>query len=82
VKRAKDGIGILGLGAAACTVSLQEVPLFDSMEPLRSGEIDVMVCWLVLDDPGLTLGPKIAEYPRVLAVARCGRSPKPRSCTA
>jgi DNA-binding transcriptional LysR family regulator len=52
-----------------CTVSLQEVPLFDSMEPLRSGEIDVMVCWLVLDDPGLTLGPKIAEYPRVLAVA-------------
>jgi DNA-binding transcriptional LysR family regulator len=52
-----------------CTLSLQEVPLFDSMGPLRLDEIDVMVCWLVLDDPTLTLGPKIAEYPRVLAVA-------------
>jgi DNA-binding transcriptional LysR family regulator len=52
-----------------CTVSLHEVPLVDSITPLRSGEIDVLVCWLVVDDPGLTLGPKIAEYPRVLAVA-------------
>lgn len=51
-----------------CAVSLQEVPLYDSMAPLRSGEVDVMACWLVLDDPDLTLGPKIAEYPRVLAV--------------
>jgi DNA-binding transcriptional LysR family regulator len=54
---------------ADCTLSLHEVPLFDSMGPLRSGEIDVMVCWLVLDDPAFTLGPTIAEYPRVLAVA-------------
>lgn len=52
-----------------CTVSLQEVPLADSYGPLQSGEIDVLVCWLVLDDPSLTLGPEIARYPRVLAVA-------------
>jgi DNA-binding transcriptional LysR family regulator len=52
-----------------CTLSLKEVSLVDSYTPLRSGEIDVLVCWLVLDDPGLTLGPAIARYERVLAVA-------------
>ncbi|MGH9214510.1 MAG: LysR substrate-binding domain-containing protein [Acidimicrobiales bacterium] len=52
-----------------CTVSLRDVDLADSMAPLQSGEIDVMVCWLVLDDPGLTLGPRIADYRQVLAVA-------------
>lgn len=52
-----------------CAVSLQEVALADSYGPLQSGEIDVLACWLVLDDPGLTLGPEIARYPRALAVA-------------
>jgi DNA-binding transcriptional LysR family regulator len=52
-----------------CTLSLKEVALADSYTPLRTGEIDVLVCWLVLDEPGLTLGPRIASYGRVLAVA-------------
>lgn len=52
-----------------CTLSLREVALSDSYTPLRSGEIDVLVCWLVLDEPGLTFGPQIARYSRVLAVA-------------
>ena len=30
---------------------------------------DVLVNWLLLDEPDLTLGPKLAEYARVLAVA-------------
>jgi DNA-binding transcriptional LysR family regulator len=51
------------------SVSLREVALADAYGPLRSGEIDVLMCWLVLDDPSLTLGPEIALYPRVLAVA-------------
>ena len=51
------------------TVSLTEVELADSYAPLESGAIDVLVCWLVLDNPGLTLGPEIARYPRVLAVS-------------
>jgi DNA-binding transcriptional LysR family regulator len=50
-------------------VALHELPLVDPVVPLRSGEIDVLVNWLVLDDLDLTLGPKIGEYPRVLAVA-------------
>jgi len=41
-----------------CAVLLQEVALADSYGPLQSGEIDVLACWLVLDDPGLTLGPR------------------------
>lgn len=52
-----------------CTLSLKEVALADSYTPLRTGGIDVLVCWLVLDEPGLTLGPAIASYERVLAVA-------------
>lgn len=52
-----------------CAVALHEVTLADSYTPLRSGEIDVLVCWLVLDDADLTRGPAIAAYPRVLAVA-------------
>lgn len=52
-----------------CTLALREVALVDSYTPLRTGEIDVLVCWLVLDEPGLTLGPAIARYSRVLAVA-------------
>jgi DNA-binding transcriptional LysR family regulator len=52
-----------------CTVSLHELALVDSITPLRTGDVDVLLCWHVLEHPGLTLGPKIAEYPRVLAVA-------------
>lgn len=52
-----------------CTLALKEVTLADSYTPLRTGEIDVLVCWLVLDEPRLTHGPAIASCRRVLAVA-------------
>lgn len=52
-----------------CSLSLTEVALADSYTPLRTGEIDVLVCWLVLDEPGYTAGPAIGSYGRVLAVA-------------
>jgi len=52
-----------------CALTLKEVALADSYTPLRIGDIDVLVCWLVLDGPGLTLGPAIASYERVLAMA-------------
>ena len=51
-----------------CTVSLHEVPFFDPTSALRSGEVDVLVNWLVAE-PDITCGPAIAEYPRALAVA-------------
>lgn len=52
-----------------CSLELTEVALSDAYTPLRAGEIDVLVCWLVLDDPGLTIGPPIGRYARALAVA-------------
>lgn len=52
-----------------CAVALREVPAADPLTPLRAGEIDVLVNWLFFDDADLTLGPALAEYPRVLAVA-------------
>jgi DNA-binding transcriptional LysR family regulator len=52
-----------------CTVTLREIPLGNPLPALRGGDIDVMVNWLVLDEPDLTIGPAIAEHPRVLAVS-------------
>jgi DNA-binding transcriptional LysR family regulator len=36
---------------------------------LRSGDVDVMVNWLLIDEPDLTAGPAIHHDPRVVAVA-------------
>lgn len=52
-----------------CQIVLHEVPIMDQLGPLRAGEIDVLTTWLALDDPDVTLGPSIGEYPWVLAVA-------------
>lgn len=52
-----------------CTVTLREIPLGNPLPALRDGDIDVMVNWLALDDPDLTIGPVLAEHPRVLAVS-------------
>ncbi|GAA2152723.1 LysR family transcriptional regulator [Actinomadura napierensis] len=49
-----------------CTVTLREIPLGNPLPALRGDDIDVMVNWLVLDEPDLTIGPVIAEHPRVL----------------
>ncbi|HZC70634.1 MAG TPA: LysR family transcriptional regulator [Jatrophihabitans sp.] len=52
-----------------CTVSLHEVQIFDPLSGLRAGQVDVLVNWLVVDEPDLTVGPVIAEDARMLAVA-------------
>lgn len=56
-------------GQRDCRVSLHEVPIFAPLQPLRNGEIDVLVSWLVFGEPDLTMGPTLAAYPRMLAVA-------------
>jgi DNA-binding transcriptional LysR family regulator len=52
-----------------CTAVLREVPIFEPLLPLRTNEIDVLINWLIFDESDLTLGPVLAEYPRVLAVS-------------
>jgi len=52
-----------------CQVTLQEVPVTEAYAALRAGEIDVLIHWLVVDEPDLTPGPAIDRQDRVVAVA-------------
>jgi len=67
---------VLALGNAfqaqypSCAVSFGEASADDPYRPLRRGEMDVLVNWLAVDEPDLTVGPIIACYDRVLAVGR------------
>lgn len=56
-------------GYPDCRVELIEVPAARPYDALRSGETDVLVSWLELDEPDLTAGPVIQRMDRVLAVA-------------
>jgi hypothetical protein len=35
---------------------MTEVDVVDPYEPLRRGEVDVLVNWLAVDEPDLTIG--------------------------
>jgi len=52
-----------------CQVTLQEAPVTEAYAALRADEIDVLIHWLVVDEPDLTLGPAIDRQDRVVAVA-------------
>ncbi len=51
-----------------CTVDLGSAAASDPFTSLRRGQLDVLVNWLAVDEPDLTVGPIIAYYDRVLAV--------------
>lgn len=53
-----------------CGVQLREVGLRDLYGPLRHDDIDILVSWLAIDEPGLTAGPAIEHRARALAVSR------------
>ena len=53
-----------------CDVQLRETGLRDLYGPLRRGDIDVLISWLAVDEPGLTAGPAIEHRARALAVSR------------
>ena len=52
-----------------CKVTLHEVPVAGPYPALRAGEIDVLIHWLIVDEPDLTIGPAIGHQERVVAVA-------------
>lgn len=52
-----------------CAVELCEVDIVDPYGLLRRGRIDVLVNWIPVAEPDLTVGPVIARMDRVLAVA-------------
>lgn len=66
---------VVGLASAfegahpACTTEFVQPTFANPYALLRSGQADVLVNWLAVDEPDLTVGPVIARYERVLAVA-------------
>lgn len=53
-----------------CELIMHEVENEDPYAQLRSGAIDILVFWQVVDEPDLTAGPVIDYRDRVLAVCR------------
>ncbi|GAA2402440.1 LysR family transcriptional regulator [Streptomyces glaucosporus] len=76
-------VGFLGVGAGeltprilgafrtrhpACEIRMRETHFADPLGPLRSGEVDVLITRLPVEEPDLTVGPVVLSEPRVLAV--------------
>jgi DNA-binding transcriptional LysR family regulator len=51
------------------TLRFRHNPCIAPFEPLRNGEIDVLVSWLPVQEPDLTVGPVLFTEPRVLLAA-------------
>ncbi len=48
---------------------IQSVQFSEAFAALRRGDIDVLIAWLPIDEPDLTVGPVLFAEPRVMAVA-------------
>ncbi|MGR6924196.1 LysR substrate-binding domain-containing protein [[Actinomadura] parvosata] len=48
---------------------IRHAPFTDPFTVLREGTVDVLVTWLPVDEPDLTVGPVLFTDPRVLAVS-------------
>ncbi|MFG6202052.1 LysR family transcriptional regulator [Nonomuraea sp. JJY05] len=53
----------------AWKLHISHPPFADLFGGLRRGEIDVLVAWLPVEEPDLTVGPALFAEPRVLAIA-------------
>ncbi|WP_198284927.1 LysR family transcriptional regulator [Saccharomonospora cyanea] len=51
-----------------CEVVMRETHFSDPLGPLRSGEVDLLLTRLPVEEPDLTVGPVVLSEPRVLAV--------------
>ncbi|MFD7257082.1 LysR family transcriptional regulator [Streptomyces sp. NPDC059874] len=52
-----------------CGIKLRYNGFVDPFGPLRRGETDLLLSWLPVEEPDLTVGPVLFEEPRVLAMA-------------
>ncbi|MFB7591383.1 LysR family transcriptional regulator [Streptomyces sp. NPDC056169] len=52
-----------------CGVRLRYNGFVDPFGPLRRGEADLLLAWLPVEEPDLTVGPVLFEEPRVVAMA-------------
>lgn len=51
------------------TLRIRHNPFIGPFVPLRNGDIDVLVSWLPVEEPDLTVGPVVFTEPRVLLAA-------------
>jgi DNA-binding transcriptional LysR family regulator len=54
---------------AECEVEIVQVSWDDPLAPLRDGEVELMACWVPLEQPDLVVGPVLTRQARVVAVA-------------
>jgi DNA-binding transcriptional LysR family regulator len=52
-----------------CELQLRHASFVDPFGALRRGEVDILVSWLPVEEPDLTVGPTLFTDPRLLAVA-------------
>ncbi|MGK5556809.1 LysR family transcriptional regulator [Actinomadura kijaniata] len=52
-----------------CRLRIQRTQFSDAFPALRRRDVDVLVAWLPVDEPDLTVGPVLFADPRVLAVS-------------
>ncbi|GAA3219501.1 LysR substrate-binding domain-containing protein [Nonomuraea helvata] len=52
-----------------CDLQLRHNPFVDPFGRLRRGEVDILLTWLPVEEPDLTVGPTVFRDPRLLAVA-------------
>ncbi|SNT34311.1 DNA-binding transcriptional regulator, LysR family [Streptosporangium subroseum] len=50
-------------------LQIQQASFVDPFAGLRRGDLDVLICWLPVEEPDLTVGPVLFAEPRVVAVA-------------
>ncbi|GII33844.1 LysR family transcriptional regulator [Planotetraspora mira] len=50
-------------------LQIQHAPYIDPFAGLRRGDLDILICWMPVEEPDLTVGPVLFADPRVVAVA-------------
>ncbi|AYF76220.1 LysR family transcriptional regulator [Nocardia yunnanensis] len=53
-----------------CPITLTQIQWTDIYGPLRRGEVDIQIALTPIEQPDLTVGPELGEFPRLLAIAR------------
>ncbi|MFE3228493.1 LysR family transcriptional regulator [Nocardia sp. NPDC059228] len=53
-----------------CQITLTQLAWTDIFGPLRRGEVDIQICLAPVEQLGLTVGPEVGVFPRLLAIAR------------
>jgi DNA-binding transcriptional LysR family regulator len=53
-----------------CELEIVQVSWDDPLAPLRQGAVELMACWLPLEQPDVVVGPVLTRQSRVVAVAR------------